>query len=139
MTAIPSQLRRLVVRRARDRCEYCGLAQAGQEAAFHLDHVQPRSAGGLTVADNLALACVSCSLRKADRRTAKDPVTGKRAPLFNPRRQRWSEHFGWDGPVMVPLTATGRATVVALQLNRPVIVAIRREEAQRGRHPPPER
>jgi hypothetical protein len=34
------------------------------------------------------------------------------------------------------LTATGRATVAALSMNRSLILAIRREEAARGRHPP---
>lgn len=64
MSDIPAALRDDVVLRAGDRCEYCRLSQAGQEAAFHVDHVVPRVAGGATVLDNLALACVSCSLRK---------------------------------------------------------------------------
>lgn len=133
---MPQRLRRLVLKRAAERCEYCGLSQAGQEATFHIDHVMPRSAGGGTTEDNLALACVSCSLRKESRRSAVDPLTGRRVPLFNPRRQRWSDHFRWMGANVVPSTATGRATAAALQMNRPLIVAIRAEEIQRGRHPP---
>ena len=57
-------------------------------------------------------------------------------PLFNPRTQVWDDHFRWEDEEIVPLTSTGRATVAALVLNRPLIVAIRREEADRGRHPP---
>lgn len=87
MSVIPARLRRDVIRRAGGRCEYCGLSQIGQEATFHIDHVIPRQAGGPTTADNLALACVSCSLRKEARRSATDPDTGRAAPLFNPRRQ----------------------------------------------------
>jgi 5-methylcytosine-specific restriction endonuclease McrA len=64
MNTIPAWLRRQVVFRAGGRCEYCGLAQEGQEATFHVDHIVPRAAGGPTEADNLALACVSCSLRR---------------------------------------------------------------------------
>jgi hypothetical protein len=56
--------------------------------------------------------------------------------LFNPRTQVWAEHFHWDGEQIVALTAIGRATVDALALNRPLILAIRQEEAARGRHPP---
>jgi hypothetical protein len=56
--------------------------------------------------------------------------------LFNPRTQVWAEHFRWEGPRIVPLTATGRATVETLAMNRPLILAIRQEEAARGRHPP---
>jgi hypothetical protein len=39
---IPAALRRLVEARAAGRCEYCRLAQASQEAVFHIDHVIPR-------------------------------------------------------------------------------------------------
>ena len=38
---------------------------------------------------------------------------------------------------LVGLTSTGRATIAALHMNRPLILAIRQEEAVRGRHPPP--
>ncbi|REJ95110.1 MAG: HNH endonuclease, partial [Planctomycetota bacterium] len=89
-------LRREVQRRASDRCEYCGLAQAGQEATFHIDHVTPKSAGGADELENLALACVSCSLRKSARLQAVDPMTGEAVPLFSPRKHRWSAHFRWS-------------------------------------------
>lgn len=136
MSDISPSLHEEVVLRAGNRCEYCQLSQLGQEATFHLDHVIPRAAGGPTIADNLALACVSCSLRKWARQTAADPDTGEEAPLFNPRTQSWNEHFRWDGVRVVPLTPTGRASVMALAMNRPLIIGIRQEEAVRGRHPP---
>lgn len=136
MTAIPARLRRRVIERAGHRCEYCRLAQAGQEATFHIDHILPRADDGPTAAANLALACVSCSLRKEARRFGPDPATGKRVTFFHPRRQRWGEHFAWDGVTLVGLTPVGRATVEALRLNRLPILAIRSEEADRGRHPP---
>src|SRR5215813_3080985 len=97
MSDIPRALHDEVVLRARNRCEYCQLSQLGQEAAFHIDHVVPRAAGGLTEVGNLALACVSCSLRKWAKQTAADPDTGEEVPLFNPRACVWSEHFRWDG------------------------------------------
>jgi hypothetical protein len=137
MSAISIRLRRRVVFRAGDRCEYCGLAQEGQEAVFHIDHITPVSAGGPTVLENLALACVSCSLHKADHRSGRDPETGRSIPLFHPRRQRWANHFEWQGVRAVGLTPTGRATIATLRMNRPSILIIRAEEAARGRHPPP--
>ena len=137
MSRIPVRVQRFVVARARGRCEYCGLAQEGQEATFHLDHIIPQSTGGPTTASNLALACVSCSLRKEARRMAKDPQTGRAVALFHPRRQKWARHFRWEGVTVIGLTATGRATVVALRMNRPVILVIREEEVLRSRHPPP--
>jgi len=137
MSDVSPGLREEVMRRAGYRCEYCGLAQVGQEATFHVDHVVPRAAGGPTTADNLAAACVSCSLRKGARQTATDPQSGQEVPLFNPRTQVWAEHFRWEGEAVEPLTPTGRATVTALAMNRSLILAIRREETARGRHPPP--
>jgi 5-methylcytosine-specific restriction endonuclease McrA len=136
MSSIPGNLRRRVIRRAKSRCEYCGLSQEGQEATFHVDHVIPVNAGGKTAFDNLALACVSCSLRKAARLTAVDPQTKKEVSLYNPRNDVWDKHFKWQGARLVGLTATGRATVAALDMNRPIVLAIREEEAAIGRHPP---
>lgn len=136
MSDITVTLREEVTLRAGNRCEYCRLSQVGQEATFHMDHVIPRAAGGATTADNLALACVSCSLRKWAYQMAPDPESGDEVPLFNPRSEVWTEHFRWDGELVVALTPTGRATIASLALNRPVILAIRQEEAIRGRHPP---
>jgi HNH endonuclease len=136
MTAIPASLRRLVIQRADNRCEYCGISQIGQVATFHIDHIVPVVASGKTIAENLALACVSCSLRKGARQTLEDSETGKTVSIFNPRQQVWKEHFTWNGVQVVGLTATGRATVRALDLNRLTMLAIRAEEELLGRHPP---
>jgi hypothetical protein len=137
MGMIPARLHRMVVQRAHGRCEYCGLSQEGQEAQFHIDHVVPVAHGGETIGENLALACVSCSLRKAARQHALDPQTGAEVALFNPRIDSWAKHFHWDGVRVLGLTPTGRSTVDALKMNRLLILAIRKEETFRGRHPPP--
>jgi hypothetical protein len=136
MPYIPARLRRRVIQRAEGRCEYCRLSQAGQEATFHIDHVVPVAAAGETRADNLALACVSCSLHKSARQTAQDPESGRAVALFNPRTDIWLEHFRWEGVHLAGLSPTGRATIAALLMNRPLILAIRAEEAAVGRHPP---
>jgi hypothetical protein len=128
--------RAFVTQRAGNRCEYCGLSQLGQEATFHIDHVIPVAASGPTEVDNFALACVSCSLSKSAKLLALDPETQTRVGMFNPRQQTWSDHFRWDDVKVIGLTAIGRATIVALRMNRPVILAIRAEEKLLGRHPP---
>jgi hypothetical protein len=125
MATIPASLRRLVIQRADNRCEYCGISQIGQVATFHIDHIVPVIAGGETIAENLALACVSCSLRKGARQNLEDSETGEVVSIFNPRQQVWKEHFDWNGVQVVGLTATGRATVQALDLNRSTMLAIR--------------
>jgi hypothetical protein len=124
MSAVPAELRRLVIESAKSRCEYGGLSQARQEATFHIDHIVPRAAGGETVAENFALACVSCSLRKAARQTAMDPHRGHQVALYHSRRDTWAERFRWQGIYLVGLTSTGRATAEALRMNRPLILAI---------------
>lgn len=136
MSSIPTSLRRLVIRRSSDRCEYCCISQIGQVATFHIDHVIPVVAGGETTSDNLALACVSCSLRKGARQEIEDVETGETVNIFNPRQQLWNKHFHWDGVKVVGLTSTGRATIKALDLNRATMLAIRTEEELLGRHPP---
>lgn len=124
---VPASLQRRVRERARDRCEYCGIAQALHEATFHIDHVVPRVLGGETSLKNLALACVSCSLRKGPRRTAVDPESTAEVSLFNPRTQVWSEHLRLiDDGQLVGLTACGRATLTLLKMNRPPAVFLRR-------------
>lgn len=135
MHYIPAKLRHLVIQRAVNRCEYCKLSQIGQAATFHIDHVIPVVAGGETTPSNLALACVSCSLRKSARQTVVDPKTEAEVLIFNPRLQQWSNHFYWDEVYIIGRTPTGRATIKALDLNRSIMVAIRTEEAFFHRHP----
>ena len=133
---VPISLQRRVRLRASERCEYCRISQVSQEATFHVDHVVPRTVGGATALENLALACVSCSLRKAARTTTVDPDTGDATPLFHPRLQAWSDHFGAEASgEILGLTAIGRGTIVSLSMNRLLAVAIRREERARDRWP----
>jgi HNH endonuclease len=114
--------RRAVEQRADWRCEYCRAPQRICGYRFHVEHIRPRALGGGDDASNLALACSSCNLAKGVRTEAVDPVSGSSTPLFNPRRQRWSEHFAWERETyrLVGTSAVGRATVVALDLNAPL-------------------
>jgi HNH endonuclease len=136
MSAIPASLCRLVIQRANNRCEYCTLSQVGQAATFHIDHVLPITAGGPTTPDNLALACVACSLHKAAKQKITDHETNELVNVFNPRQQLWQEHFRWEGVTVIGLTVTGRATIAALKMNRAIMLEIRKEEVLLGRHPP---
>ena len=47
MSEVADRLRRVVVNRAGNRCEYCRLSQEGQEATFHIDHISPRGSRGV--------------------------------------------------------------------------------------------
>ncbi len=48
---------RLVWQRAGDRCEYCQMPQAADDATFAIDHIIARKHIGPTVASNLCLSC----------------------------------------------------------------------------------
>jgi hypothetical protein len=67
-----------------------------------------------------------------------DPQTDEEVLLFNPRRQQWDEYFRWseDGSQIIGTTATGRATVARLQMNRSLAVQARQRWVQAGCHPP---
>jgi hypothetical protein len=134
---VPPKLRLRVIGRANGRCEYCGLSSLGQAATFHIDHIIPQAAGGMTHFDNLALACIHCSLRKCARQRVRDPRSGKMAPIFHPRQHHWNLHFRWVGLRLIGITPTGRATIEALGLNTPDHLIIRGFEKKLGRHPPP--
>ena len=76
MRSISPSLRQFVFDLVDNRCEYCGLSQTGEAATFHVDHVIPLAEGGQATEENLALACVSCSLRKAARLNEIDMECG---------------------------------------------------------------
>jgi hypothetical protein len=107
---------------------------------FSAEHIVPRIRGGTTTPENLAWSCQGCNNHKYTRTEAPDPVDGTLAPLFNPRSERWCDHFTWtaDATRVLGLTPTGRATVVALHLNREGLVNLRRVLFKVGLHPPPE-
>jgi hypothetical protein len=128
VSVVSEPIRAAIVARARDLCEYCRLPQRGQVARFPVDHVLPRSSGGLTELANLALACPHCNGLKWAHQEWTDELSGNAVLLFNPRAQTWEDHFEWsaENPVVVlGKTATGRATVACLKMNDPDMLAIR--------------
>lgn len=135
---IPVELRRRVAEQSRHRCGYCLTQEAVIGSPMEFDHLLPRSLGGPTTEDNLWLACSLCNDHKSSRFLIIDPETGLAVRVFNPRRQEWSDHFSWsEGATRIDgTTAVGRATVAALQLNRPSLVLARRLWVAAGWHPP---
>lgn len=136
--AIPRATRRQVRARARQRCEYCQHPDNYSCAPFVCEHVWPRVRGAGNSPADLAWACPACNSHKYSKTHARDPQTGRLVLLFNPRHQRWSRHFAWsdDALFVHGRTATGRATVVALHLNRPERVNLRLALRALGEHPP---
>lgn len=138
MSAIPHTLQTQVAAQSQNRCSYCQSQQRVRGVALTVDHIIPQSIGGETTIENLCLACWDCNLAKGDRVTAVDPQTGNVARLFHPLQQKWTDHFRWDEDAarIIGTTPTGRATIVALRLNRPQLVESRQCWAEVGWHPP---
>ena len=119
--AIDQQVRH----RAGGRCEYCLMPQAASKLKFPLDHITARQHGGKTHPDNLALCCGRCNCHKGPNIAGIDPHTANMTRLFNPRLDRWTDHFHYQGPNLVGLTDIARATISALNINNPYNIAAR--------------
>jgi hypothetical protein len=135
---ISEAARQRVRERAGNRCEYCLSHQGYVMGRLQIDHILPIAKGGSDTEDNLCLACELCNQYKWAKTHSVDPQTGQQVVLFNPRQQNWADHFSWsvDGTEIVGLTAYGRATIVALNLNNELAVTVRRNWIQAGWHPP---
>lgn len=116
----------LVRERAGFRCEYCHFPEALSGLNFQLDHVIPEKHRGPTVFENLAWSCIYCNSYKGANLSGIDPDTGEITRLFHPRRDEWTDHFQWDGAVVVGRTRIGRATIAVLNINVISAVAMRR-------------
>jgi 5-methylcytosine-specific restriction endonuclease McrA len=116
---ISEEARRFVRQRANYLCEYCHSSERLSPSRFTMEHITPQSLGGSDDTDNLALACRRCNERRYNFTEALDPQTQHMAPLFNPRKRVWLEHFAWvrEATVIQGLTSTGRATCECLDLN----------------------
>jgi len=111
--------------RAERRCEYCHMPASGYLGPFHADHIIARQHGGQSGLENLALACLHCNQHKGPNIAGRSPGTGEVVELFNPRRDRWGDHFEWNGADLIGKTAVGRVTIQVLAINDPGFRAVR--------------
>jgi 5-methylcytosine-specific restriction endonuclease McrA len=130
--------REAVVARAGGCCEYCLSQLKFSSDPFATEHIVPRSLGGQTDLNNLALACQGCNGYKYNKIEAIDPGSDQTVPLFHPRKDNWSDHFAWDEGCtrLIGLSPIGRATIEALRINRENLVNLRRVLFAVGEHPP---
>ena len=132
---IHENLRAEISRRARGRCEYCLIHQDDAGFPHQVDHIVSRKHGGSTSLENLAYACVICNRYKGSDIASVEPRTGEIVRLFNPRRDRWAEHFRIDGAWIESITDIGSTTVRLLRLNAPERILERRLLQSLGRYP----
>lgn len=137
---ISVQLAAQVFADAGNRCGYCRTDERLTGSSLSTEHILPVATGGPTTRENLWRSCRECNERKGAQVQGIDPESGDAATLYNPRTQRWGDHFRWseDGLLIIGVTAVGRATVVALDLNRPLQLVARQRWVLVGWHPPQE-
>lgn len=118
-----------VAMRAGHRCEYCRAPEGVFNFPFEVEHIIPIFREGTDTETNWALACRSCNLRKATHVSGIDPESQAVACLFNPREDRWEEHFRADteSGKIKGLTMVGRATVARLEMNSEAQIAARQQ------------
>jgi HNH endonuclease len=141
---ISDATKQFVRKRANYLCEYCHSLELLSANRFTIDHIVPRSLDGSDDLDNLALACRRCNERRYNFIAGIDPETQEIVPIFNPRQQKWAEHFVWmlDGTVIQGSTPVGRATCIRFDLNDmrypedDSIRQTRRFWTRTGLHPP---
>lgn len=129
ITYITAQLRRIVVQRANQVCEYCLIHADDTYWGCQIDHIISEKHGGITDTENLAHACSFCNRNKGSdigSRTQK----GQFFRFFNPRIDSWSDHFRLDGITIVPLTDIGEVTAQILGLNQ-IDRLLERQELQK--------
>lgn len=137
MSYVSARLRRVVTKRAGEQCEYCRFPQTAALFAFEMEHIIAEKHDGVTVVENLALSCPSCNRFKGTDLGSIDPETQQLTPFFNPRLQKWSDHFRLDRGTIVPLTPQGRVTAKILQFNLPERILEREQLITSGEYPPP--
>lgn len=113
---LPSRIvkfnRRNIFARDDNHCQYCGHRFPTSELS--LDHVVPRSRGGLSSWTNIVCACTRCNARKGGRlpqeahmRLIRKPLRPKSSPILqlrtaNPKYQSWKQFLD-DAYWSVPL------------------------------------
>ncbi len=132
---ISSETRRVVAERANSVCEYCLIAEADAYFRFQVEHIISRKHGGSSELENLALACVFCNRYKGSDIASLTPETGELVRLYNPRIDRWREHFRLNGVIIEHLTEIGEATIRILQINHDNQILEREVLNHRGRYP----
>ncbi len=138
MSKVSQKTKKKVRTRANGICEYCLSQDKYSPTSFSVEHIIPGVNKGTDNLDNLALACQGCNNHKFTRIEFIDPINDKKVKLFHPRKQIWAEHFQWneDYSKIIGKTATGRATIECLRMNRENLLTLRKALFVAGVHPP---
>ncbi len=132
---ISDKIRVLVANRANFHCEYCLLHEDDAYLGFEIDHIISKKHGGQNIESNLAYACLNCNRNKGSDIASLTQSSQKLTPLFNPRKEKWNEHFFLKDGFIIPKTEIGEVTVAILKLNYEDFVAERSALQEIFRYP----
>lgn len=132
---ISEELRRLVVTRADYLCEYCLIHKNDTFLGCEVDHIISLKHGGTNDEDNLAYACAFCNRQKGSDIGSVLLPNREFIRFFDPRRDRWMEHFRLDELLITPLTGIGEVTVRILGFNSDDRILERQTLMVVGRYP----
>jgi hypothetical protein len=118
-------------------CEYCLISEDDAFFGCEVDHIISEKHHGPTNANNLAYACAACNRAKGSDIGSIVWSTGHFTRFFNPRTDRWSDHFALDDVVIAPRTDIGEVTAQILGLNDASRLAERALLRTVGRYPNP--
>ncbi len=100
--------RRNIWKRDRRLCQYCGIEPAMDEVT--VDHIVPRSKGGLSTFENCVLACISCNLKKGNRMPAQTGMRLRRMKCLSDGQQTMVYYDVPKRPMWNPLYSLRRKT-----------------------------
>ena len=133
--SVSERIRDGVARRAGYRCEYCLLHEEDSGFSHEVDHIISRKHGGSSEMDNLAFSCLTCNRNKGTDVASVKPTTGEALRLFDPRSDRWTDHFRLKGATIEAITETAAVTIRILRMSDPERVSERRILQALGRYP----
>ena len=134
---VSASLRRAVETRADGVCEYCLIHERDTYLGCQVDHVVSEKHGGATESENLAYACTYCNRAKGSD-VGSIATAGVFTRFFNPRADRWRDHFSLHGVIIEPRTRIGEVTAKILGFNEPERIMERQVLQRIGRYPPPQ-
>ena len=126
-----------VSQRAAHRCEYCRAPEVIFNFQLEVEHIIPIRHERIDEQTNLALACRSCNIHKASHLTGFDQITQRQVRLYNPRLDRWEDHFrvAEETGEILGKTESGRATVARLEMNSSTQLSARLQWMRLGLFP----
>lgn len=124
---IPKTLKRRVANRGNLRCEYCLLPETLSFYSFHIDHIVSLKHGGKSNFQNLAYCCPDCNFYKGSDLGTFVQGDEDLIRFFNPRKDKWDDHFQLQDGCIVGKTNIGMATERIFRFNEPERLIFRQQ------------